>query len=95
MEDTLIEEEMDIACYSSDDRVLIFNTAQLQPKSSRSTQGVNVMSLKARRCLVRAVPLSQTSISVDARYRVKTLPGAGALLKAEDRVEQQLSLLDE
>ena len=91
----LIEEETDIACYSSDDRVLIFNTAQLQPKSSRSTQGVNVMSLKAKRTLVKAVPLSETSISGDARYRVKTLPGAGAILKAEDRAEQQLSLLDE
>ena len=91
----LIEEETDLACFSSDGRVLIFNTAQLQPKSSRSTQGVNVMTLKPKRVLEKAVPLKDTAIGSAARYRVKTLPGAGALLKAEDRAEQQLSLLDE
>ena len=90
----LLEEETDVACFSSDGRVLIFNTAQLQPKSSRTTQGVNVMSLKAKRTLDKALPLSQTSIVNTSRYRVKTLPGAGALLKNEDRTEQQLSLLD-
>ena len=85
---------MDVACYASDDRVLIFNTAQLQPKSSRSTQGVAVMTLKAKRVLVKALPLAETSIENVARYRVKSLPGAGAILKSEDRTEQQLSLLD-
>ena len=90
----LLEDETDVACFSSDGRVLIFNTAQLQPKSSRTTQGVNVMSLKAKRTLDKALPLSQTSIVNTSRYRVKTLPGAGALLKNEDRTEQQLSLLD-
>ena len=91
----LIEEETDLACYSSDGRVLIFNTAQLQPKSSRTTQGVNVMTLKPKRVLEQAVPLKDTAIGNTARYRVKTLPGAGTLLKAEDRAEQQLSLLEE
>ena len=91
----LIEEETDLACYSSDGRVLIFNTAQLQPKSSRTTQGVNVMTLKPKRVLEKVVPLRDTAIANTARYRVKTLPGAGALLKAEDRAEQQMSLLEE
>ena len=91
----IIEEETDLACYSSEGRVLIFNTAQLQPKSSRTTQGVNVMTLKPKRVLEQAVPLKDTAIGNTARYRVKTLPGAGALLKAEDRAEQQLSLLEE
>ena len=90
-----IQEEMDVACFASDERALIFNTAQLQPKSSRTTQGVNVMALKAKRVLVKAVPLHETAITNTARYRVKSLPGAGALLKSEDRTEQQLSLLDE
>jgi DNA gyrase subunit A len=90
----VINEEMDIACFASDDRVLRFNTSQLQPKSSRSTQGVAVMTLKAKRQLVKAVPLSETSIENHSRYRVKSLPGAGAILKSEDRTEQQLSLLE-
>ena len=91
----VIGEEMDVACYSSDDRVLVFNTAQLQVKTSRSTQGVAVMTLKAKRTLVKAVPVKDSAITNLARYRVKNLPGAGALLKSKDRVEQQLSLMDD
>ena len=91
----LLTEELDIACTSSDGRVLIFNSAQLQPKTSRTTQGVNVMTLKAKRTLSSAVELSATGILNTARYRVKKLPGAGALLKPEDKNEQQISLLEE
>jgi len=90
-----LDEEIDIACYASDDRVLIFDTALLQPKSSRSTQGVGVMSLKARRSLVKAVPLKDTEIKNVNRYRVRSLPAAGALLKPEDREEQQLSFIED
>ena len=91
----LIGEEFDVACYSSDGRALIFNTAQLQPKTSRSTQGVAVMSLKAKRVLEKAMPLKDSDIQNTARYRVRSIPAAGALIKGEDRAEKQLSLMDE
>ena len=91
----LIGEEFDVACYSSDGRAMIFNTAQLQPKTSRSTQGVAVMSLKAKRVLERALPLKDSDIQNTARYRVRSIPAAGALIKGEDRAEKQLSLMDE
>ena len=88
-----LQEETDIVCYSGDGRALIFNTAQLQPKTSRTTQGVNVMSLKPKRALVKAETLEQSAIANPARYRVRNLPGAGALLKPEDTGAQQMSLL--
>ena len=91
----MIEEEQDVAVYSSDGRVVIFNTAQILPKTTRSTQGVGVMALKKGRKVVRAEALKDTAIQNAARYRVRTLPAAGALLKPEDREEQQLSLMDE
>ena len=91
----LIGEEFDVACYSSDGRAMIFNTAQLQPKTSRSTQGVAVMSLKAKRVLEKAMPLKDSDIQNTARYRVRSIPAAGALIKGEDRAEKQLSLMDE
>ena len=90
-----LNEELDLVCHSSDGRALIFNTAQLQPKTSRTTQGVNVMSLKPRRFLDRAETLADSGIVNIARYRVKSLPGAGAILRGEDKNEQQISLLDE
>ena len=91
----LLEEEMDLVCRSSDDRTMVFNTSMLQSKTSRTTQGVAVMSLKAKRVLSEVTELQKSSIKNLSRYKVKTIPAAGALLKAEDREEQQLSLLEE
>ena len=53
------------------------------------------MSLKAKRTLLRAQELRETGIINAGRYRVRSLPGAGALLKPEDVGEQQMSLLEE
>ena len=91
----VLREEMELACYASDDRALVFNTALLQAKSSRSTQGVGVMALKPRRTLLRAVPADASGIQNLSRYRVRSLPAAGALLRPEDREEQQMSLIEE
>lgn len=91
----LLNEEADIVCYASDGRALVFNTAQLQIKTSRTTQGVALMALKAKKTLERAERLEESEIKNVSRYRVKNLPGAGALLKAEDRAEQQLSMMDD
>ena len=91
----VLDEETDVVCFSSDERALIFNTSLLQPKSSRGTQGVGVLTLKARRSLTRAERLTDTGIKNTSRYRVRSLPAAGALLKSEDKEEQQLSMLEE
>ena len=90
----VLDEEKDIACFASDGRCLVFHSSLLQTKTSRASQGVNVMSLKAKKQLLRAAPLSETPIVNVSRYRVRSVPGAGALLKPEDRGEEQLSLID-
>ena len=53
------------------------------------------MSLKAKRVLTRALPVGETQIRNMSRYRVRSLPAAGAILKPEDREEQQLSIIDD
>lgn len=89
-----ISEEINVAVFSSDGRAMVFNTSLLQLKTSRSTQGVAVMSLKKNHKLVTAAPLDETMIKNVARYRVKSLPAAGALLREDDRGETQMSLID-
>lgn len=89
----LLNEEKDLVTYSSDGRALVFNTSLLQPKSSRNAQGVQLMNLKQRRILERVAVLEETQITNVSRYRVKTVPAAGAILKPEDKEEQQLSFL--
>ena len=80
-----------IALYSTDGRGLIFSTAQLLPKTTRNTQGVSVMSLKKKAALSGAVAVEQSGIVNQSRYRTRTLPSAGALLKEEDSQEKQIS----
>ena len=87
-----IEMDMEIAVFSSDTRVLVFSTALLAPKTTRGTQGVMAMSLKKNREVVRAEALEKSGIENVRRYRVRSLPAAGALLKPEDEGEVQLSL---
>lgn len=89
-----ISGECDVAAFSSDGRALVFNTSLLQVKASRSTQGVAGMSVKNKHTLVSAALLENTSVKNKSRYRVRSLPGAGALLKDEDRGETQMSLID-
>ncbi len=90
---TLAEDQM-AAVYSTDGRALVFNTALIAPKTSRASQGVAVMTIKPRHRLDRAEFLKDTPIKNLSRYRVRTIPGAGALLKDEDRGEVQMSMLD-
>ena len=89
-----ISEDINVAMFSSDGRAVVFNTSLLQPKTSRCTQGVAVMSLKKNHRLVTAAPLEETVIKNVSRYRVRSLPAAGALLRDEDRGETQMSLID-
>ena len=78
-----------MAVYSTDGRAAIFSTAQLLPKTTRNTQGVAVMTLKKKAALRDAVLLTQSGIVNESRYRTKTIPSAGALLKEEDSAEKQ------
>jgi len=80
-----------VAVYTTDGRATIFSTAQLLPKTTRNTQGVNVMSLKKKAELDSAVRLEDSGIVNQSRYRTRTLPNAGALLKPEDAPEKQIS----
>ena len=52
------------------------------------------MTMKPKYRLTAARPLHETGIKNLARYRVRSLPAAGALLRDEDRGEKQMSLLE-
>ncbi len=84
-----LEQDAQMVLYSSDGRALIFSTAQLLPKTTRNTQGVAVMSLKKKAVLAQAVLLETSGIVNESRYRSKTIPTAGMLLKDEDSPDKQ------
>ena len=80
-----------MAVFSSDGRAAIFSTAQLLPKTTRNTQGVAVLTLKKKATLEKAAVLGSSGIVNASRYRSKTIPSAGAILKPEDLGQQQES----
>ena len=80
-----------VAVYTSDGRAVIFSTAQLLPKTTRNTQGVGVVSLKKKAAVTHAVKAADSGIANVSRYRTRTLPSAGAILKEEDAPEKQIS----
>ena len=88
-----LREDTELALYTSEPRCLLMHTASLTPKTTRSTQGVAVMTIKPKYRLERVAPAAETGITNPARYRTRTLPAAGALLKAEDSDEKQMELL--
>ncbi len=87
-------EDTEAAVYTSDGRCAVFSTALLAVKTTKNTQGVAVISLKKNRAVTELRPLSETCIKNAARYRLRTLPAAGAVLRDEDREERQLSILE-
>ena len=88
-----LDEDCELAVYSNEPRCLIFHTALLAPKTTRSAQGVAVMTLKPKYHLETVLLSEETSITNRTRYRVRAIPAAGALVKAEDSEDQQISLL--
>lgn len=87
-----LREDTELVVYSTEGRALIFHTSALASKSTRTTQGIAVMTLKPKWHLERVALLSDTPIVNRARYRARTLPVTGALLKPEDRGEEQLTM---
>ena len=85
--------DCELAVYSTEPRVLVFSTALLGSKTTRATQGVAVLTLKKKFTLDYACPAEATGIANLARYRARSLPAVGALLKAEDSDEKQSSPL--
>lgn len=87
-----LAEEVEMTVTTSDGRVLVFHTAALSPKTTRTTQGVAVMSLKTKSRVIRVEPLAESRLMNLTRYRVRNIPAAGAVLRPEDVGEIQLTI---
>ena len=85
-----VDQDVQMAVYTSDGRCVVFSTAQLLPKTTRNTQGVAVVSLKKKAAVTYAVNAETSGITNFSRYRTRTLPSAGALVKEEDSPEKQI-----
>ena len=88
-----LTEDRELALISTEPRALLLHTSLLAPKSTRSTQGVAVMNIKPRYHLERVCDFADSGIVNLSRYRVRSIPAAGALLREEDQGRVQMTLL--
>ncbi|MCH5186898.1 MAG: topoisomerase IV [Oscillospiraceae bacterium] len=87
-----IPEERDVALISTIDKCVVFNTANILTKTSRTAQGVQILTLR-RKSLLKAMFLPEDALKTPDSYRAKSLPSSGYYLKGEDGASEQLTLV--
>lgn len=85
------ETEMDIVLFSDKDRAITVNTERIPLKTTRTTQGVNIMSSRKGSIVSKAVPASDSGLKNIERFRTKTVPAVGATVREQDRGIEQIS----
>jgi len=82
-----IDEDREFLLRANNERTLLMHSGALASKSTKNTQGVQVLALRNNR-LETVLPYQEGMLENPHRFRTKTLPSTGAFLKAEDKGEQ-------
>lgn len=83
-----ISDECNIFVRSDGGRAVLVNTELISQKSTRDTQGVQVMNLKANQKIIDAFVLDKSQSESVKKYRVKSIPATGGLTKGLPDVGQ-------
>ena len=88
----MVETETEVALRTSAGRLLLVGSGQIAEKTTRDSIGVAVLTLKRNQKIVQIQRAEHLELKDANRYRVRSLPAAGALMRQEDSAEQ-MSLL--
>ncbi|MDR0286835.1 MAG: topoisomerase IV [Clostridiales bacterium] len=89
-----LSEDIDIVLMSSINKLLVANTSLIAPKTTKNTQGVQVMKEKKGSHVVLLKKLSDMKLEDPKYYYAKSIPAVGSYMKNEDKFVEQLSLLE-
>ncbi|MBQ4110879.1 MAG: topoisomerase IV [Clostridia bacterium] len=78
-----ITEDIDMVAYSNVGKILVFNTASVNAKTTRSSNGVQVMTLRKGATLKRISELERTRLKEPDYYRTKNIPAVGCFQKKD------------
>ena len=87
----IIEDE-ELVAFSNLNKVLIFDTAKINPKVTRTSAGVQVMRAKKGSAVIEIKKIVDVSFKDPKYYKTKNIPAVGYYLKEEDAEDQQLEL---
>jgi len=76
--------ESEFVMYSEGNRALSVKSSLLTSKPTRDNQGIQIMKLKSTDKISSVAYLSESPIKEASRYRARSFPAAGALLKDSD-----------
>lgn len=89
---SFIQADAELAAYSSISKVLIFNTAGINPKSTRDSQGVQVLIAKKGSRMTEIKTIAESGLKDPDYYRTKNIPAIGYYIKEEDKLNKQMCM---
>ena len=87
-----IIEDVELVAFSSLNKVLIFNTDKINSKSTRDSQGIQVLKAKKGSTMTRIKRIDEVSFKDPDYYRTKNIPAIGCYLKDEDIEDGQIKI---
>jgi len=87
-----LKEDRELVAFSSIDKVLIFNTSNINPKATRNSGGVQVLKSKKGSNMIKIKELDEVNFTDLDYYRTKNIPAIGCYLKDEDKEEKQITM---
>lgn len=86
-------EDIELAAFSSNGKVLVFDTSMVTEKSTKSSQGITVLLSKKGSRLVDLREVSELSFTDPKYYRTKNIPAMGCFIRKGDAVQEQISFI--
>ncbi len=89
-----LPEEMDLAAFSNQKKAIVFASSLIPTKTTRSSQGVQLLVSKKGSQLSLVLPMAEAGLQDPDYYRIRRTPAVGYYLKEETLVHRQLTLGD-
>ncbi len=86
-------EDIELVAVSNINKVLVFDTSKISSKTTRGSQGVQVLSSKKGSYVAKILPVEESGLLDLDYYRTKNIPAVGRYLRDEDKLKpQQMSI---
>ena len=86
------DEDVEMVAFGSNDKAMVFNTAMVPEKTTRSAQGVKTFNPGKRGTMIDLKKLEEAGLKDTKGYRARNLPAAGNKISSEEKSGEQLTL---
>ncbi len=83
-------EDMDVALVSTADKIMVINSKEITLKTTKNSQGIQVMKLKKGSTLKKLCKADDAEVVNFEEYRARSIPSGGYYLKGDDSPQMQL-----